>query len=259
MQLAACVLLLIATAPAAEDELVLVLDLEPEGVEEREARLLTGRVANAVSELDGKRAVTSSDLADLVKLEEEKQLLGDCDTDSCLTEVAAALGARYVVNGRVGRIGSLLILQLGLFDAEGAGWLGRKEVETEDMGTLATRAPDAARALFGVEPPPAQPEPDPEPVPEPEPPEASLLPTGLLIAGAAVAVAGAGVATGMGLWALQLDAALRAPGTEVPPAEKAAIQEYAWMPLAGLAAGAAVGIGGLALAGLGLGLSGGTE
>jgi hypothetical protein len=204
---AAVLLALVHGSAAAGGEelnaMVLVLDLEAEGVEAREARLLTGRVARALSELEGYRVVTQADLKDLVELEGERQLAGDCDTDSCLAEIASALGARYLVNGRVGRIGSLLLLQLGLFDAEGAGWLARQEVESQEMGELAARTPDAARALFGVEPPArAQ---------EPAGAAPSLLPTVLVASGATVAVVGAVTTVGMLYGAYELDRQLRAP------------------------------------------------
>lgn len=50
--------------------------------------------------------IAKSDIASMLSLEQQKQVLG-CDTDasSCLAEIGGALGVKRVVAGSLGRVG----------------------------------------------------------------------------------------------------------------------------------------------------------
>ncbi len=102
---------------------VLVLDVRATGVDIAEAKVVDGFIAQSLS--DAVRALpvrsrprlsTSSDLRTLSQLEADKAALG-CEIDeSCMAEIAGAMGARFVITGTLAALGSDRILQLSLVD-----------------------------------------------------------------------------------------------------------------------------------------------
>jgi hypothetical protein len=71
--------------------------------------------------------VSIADVRHLADLEGEKQAAG-CSDNSCLAELAGALGARYVVFGAVGPLGRQFLLNLNVFDAAAATAVSRVQV-----------------------------------------------------------------------------------------------------------------------------------
>ncbi len=89
-----------------------------EGVKESSADLLTGAlVANLRATNHFSRVVTSSEIQTLLGLEQQKQLL-NCDTSSCMAELAGALGVDYVVRGELGRLGSSWLVNVTLLNTK---------------------------------------------------------------------------------------------------------------------------------------------
>jgi hypothetical protein len=129
-------------------------------------------------------ALSSSELSQLTELEADKQATG-CDTSSCLGEIAGALGARFVVFGDATQLGSLLVVNLSLFDVERAASVQRTSFEVRDQADIPARARAAASALTvgGLTPGTARALTS-EAAPLP------LLPVTLLVAGGVVAVGG---------------------------------------------------------------------
>lgn len=131
-------LLLAAATPTADD-----------------ARVLTSIVASALAEDPRVDVVTQQDLRKAVALEAERQTLG-CSAESCLAEVAAAMGARLVVFGSVGTFDDELVLELSTFDADTATSLGRTVLSGPTLKALSQEAAartkaqrDAAMARIG--------------------------------------------------------------------------------------------------------------
>jgi hypothetical protein len=129
---------------------VLLLDLE--SVESEVARdkvsVLQGRIAATLAERNDFDLVTSGDLKAMTALEADKSLVG-CDQSSCLAELAAALGARYVVFGRVSKLDeNYLVLQLNLFDSTSARAVGRTETDGASLKDLVEKTPAAVQQLF---------------------------------------------------------------------------------------------------------------
>jgi len=161
--------------------------------------------------LQGFAVTTGKDLAALIGIERQKQLLGCADSDSsCLAELSAALGVDAVVSGSLGRFGQRYTVNLKVTGSKDGASLAvfSAEVGSEDElpGTLSRAAADIARQLK----------------------PASSLPTGtkvLLGAGygaAAVLLAGAGLCFGL---AAQARDKLRAsPAVLDPPAAFEAAQ-----------------------------------
>jgi hypothetical protein len=63
------------------------------------------------------RILSGTDIRSLMELEAGRQVIGcDAGQTSCLAELAGAMGARFVIHGRVGTLGSLMVLELAVLD-----------------------------------------------------------------------------------------------------------------------------------------------
>ena len=222
----------------AEPASVLVLNLSAENIPAAEARLLTGRVAAAVAALPGLRTSTREDLMRLMQLQAEQSLM-ECSTSMCVTELADAMGAEYVVTGRVGRLGDdFVTVQLALFNQEGET-LKRVQLDAKDTGEAAKKVDESVRKLFGDVVTGLD-----------TPPQSSVSP--LVWVGGGTLATGLLVATAAGGVALTYNYLLKQPGTEVRPEAKAQLQQTVWIPLVGLGAGLLTAAAGGALLGYGV-------
>jgi len=90
------------------------------GVTEGVARLLTESLVNEVRASGAFSQVTSSrELEDMVGLERQRQLM-NCDSNSCMAEIAGVLGSEFVVLGNIGRLGDEYLLTLKLLQVRSA-------------------------------------------------------------------------------------------------------------------------------------------
>lgn len=131
--------LLLASAPTAthDDDArprALVLDLQGDAVSAETRRSITGLVVVKLTKDPRLDVVSGQELKGLADLAAEKQSVG-CD-DACLLELAGAMDARLVVTGFVGKLGSLIVVNLSLFDAEKARAVGRSTIEAESVEQL---------------------------------------------------------------------------------------------------------------------------
>ena len=130
-----------APAPAAEQPSpkkgkttsVAVLDLTALGISPEVALNLTAIVAAEVGRYDDVKPVTRREVAALLDLERQKQLLG-CNDDSCLSQVVGALGVAKIVSGQIGRIEGAYVLTLNLIDTRSA------KVEARAVRTISVDA-----------------------------------------------------------------------------------------------------------------------
>ena len=96
---------------------ITVLQLQGNGVSEEYAKTVSELLAVELARFPEVRVTNDADLRRMMDLEAEKQSLG-CDESSCLLEIAAALGTRYVVWGSVGELGKLVVVTVNLFDSD---------------------------------------------------------------------------------------------------------------------------------------------
>lgn len=90
------------------------------GVDRAALATLTNLVTISLSEHARFEVLATSDVREVITLEAERQAIG-CESDSsCLAEVAGAMGARFVVFGQLGKLETLYVLTLNLFDSEAA-------------------------------------------------------------------------------------------------------------------------------------------
>jgi hypothetical protein len=126
---------------------VLLLDLTTAGVPPEQVKVLDGSLAAALAD-QGVDAVTRADLRTMASVAADLSTAGcDADSDSCLTELAAALGADLVLSGQVGRLDTTYVLQLSLFDANAGRAMAREELRGQALTLLADRIPDAVARL----------------------------------------------------------------------------------------------------------------
>lgn len=98
---------------------VAVYDLEAANVDAHVGRVVTESVVAEVRKLDRVVVVGMSEVRALLDLEAQKQLAG-CSEDSCLAEIADALGVDLVVTGTLARVGEEHVFGLKLVDARAA-------------------------------------------------------------------------------------------------------------------------------------------
>ena len=140
-------------------------------------------VATTLSKAGRYDVVGAVDVREIASLEQQKQIAGCDDNESCLADIAGALGARYVVTGRVVPAGGSYLIQLTLFDTVEARVVGRSS-NAGLVDELVTLGRVGARGLLG----------DGSPLGD-APPEKSLLPVWLGAGGIVVGVVGAGIGT----------------------------------------------------------------
>lgn len=161
MWLIAATLLLAAppSSPAPEKVRVLVTDLSTQGVAPEVANIASGILSTAVADLGGFTPVTMQDLRTMVALEGNREALG-CNVESCLADVASAMGSRFVIYGEIGQLGNLLVINLNLYDASAAASIARHTARAPSPDALPDVLPPAVRELFGeLASPPAGPPP----------------------------------------------------------------------------------------------------
>lgn len=99
---------------------VFVRDVAQAGGDPALAGRVTRLVADAVHGLGGHRVLSEGDVAAVLDLEANKELLGCEDDASCLARLAEGVDAEFLVSGTVGQVGSELILSLSLVETAGA-------------------------------------------------------------------------------------------------------------------------------------------
>lgn len=169
-----------------------------EGVSDSAAELLTSNlVAHLRSTSHFSRVVTSKEIESLLGLEQQKQLL-NCDSSSCMAELAGSLGVDFVIRGELGRLGKSWLVNVSMLNTRtgAAERTVSRAVPSDDESALLPVMVDVARELTGKPVPQAEAAPQPAPQPSAPPPEkkeGSAVPTVLKALGG-VGLAG-GVAT----------------------------------------------------------------
>lgn len=127
-----------ALAPA-EKKTLLIMNFTIKGdVDPGIASTVNDILASSMVRTGRFKVMTGDDIQSLMALEAGKQATG-CESESCLAEIAGALGAELVVTGRVGRLGSLYVVKLSLIEPASASTLGLETLEAESVEDFAKR------------------------------------------------------------------------------------------------------------------------
>jgi hypothetical protein len=149
-------LALIAASSGGEKPRLIVLELGAQaGVEHGVATALTDAVAAEVDRRGYFQATSPRDVQTLLGVERQRQLLGCTEEGSCLTELAGAIGARYVLSGAVARLGDAYQLSLQTLDTQKATPLGRSIRLAKDISTLREQIAYAVAEATAIPLPPS--------------------------------------------------------------------------------------------------------
>lgn len=97
--------------------------------------------------------ISAGEIATLLGVERQRQLLG-CGDDSCMTEIASALGAPYVMSGSLTKLEGIFQLNLQVIDSQKARTLGRSTKIARDFEGLRSLIPYAVAEACGTPLPP---------------------------------------------------------------------------------------------------------
>lgn len=133
-------------APSGPLLRVLVLDVQPGGLADDVAVAAGDLVAVALGEIDGLEVSSGADLKRAMALEGEKAALG-CGDESCLGEIAGALGADLVIFGRGAKLGDVNVINLSLFDSSTSRTIERETIHFANASELLQKVPAAVSDL----------------------------------------------------------------------------------------------------------------
>lgn len=146
------------------------------GIDPQVAGPFTEAITTEVASRGFFDVMSARDVQTLLGQERNRQMMGCKEEGSCLTELAGALGARFVLNGSLAKLGDTFQLTLQAFDSFKAQPLGRSTRLAKDLTTLRAQLPWSVAEATGT------------PLP---PPPSHVLPYGLIGGGAAAIVGGA--------------------------------------------------------------------
>ncbi|MBL8951033.1 MAG: hypothetical protein JNK82_09670 [Myxococcaceae bacterium] len=168
----------LAADAAAVKPKLLVLDVQAVGgADAALAQAVTQSVVNEAEARGFYQVLSSRDIASMLGVERQKQLMG-CGDDSsnCMIELSGALNARYVLGGNVTKFGDALQLNLQLFDNQKSVVVHRATRLAKSESELRTQVLYAVADATGT------------PLP---PPPSKVLPISLIAAGSAAVLFGA--------------------------------------------------------------------
>jgi hypothetical protein len=178
--MAPALVLLSLLAATPEAPRLIVLDLQHLGAAtQAEARSLDDVVVDVASRNGLYQVLSQRDVATLLGVERQKQLLGCDESASCLTELTGALDARFVLSGSLNKLGSSYQLTLQALDTRKNQPVGRSVRTAKSVDQLRGLLPWAVAEATGT--------------PAPKAPS-RVLPILLMVAGG-LALAAGGVAT----------------------------------------------------------------
>jgi len=126
-----------------------VYELSVDDVEPLVGRVVTDALVAELRKLDGVTVVSMDEVRAMLDLESQKQLLG-CADDSCLAEIASALGVDELVIGSIARVGDGTVFSLKRIDqreAKTKGGLNKRLEAASGEEVLAVVGP-AVQELF---------------------------------------------------------------------------------------------------------------
>ena len=102
-------------APASDKPKLAVMPMVGVRVEKGIAEVLGDILTVEVGNLGRYQVISADEMNAMLGLEKMKEVVG-CDDVSCAAEIGGALGVDYMVSGKVGRLGSKLLINLSFFD-----------------------------------------------------------------------------------------------------------------------------------------------
>lgn len=101
-----------------------------------DGQAFTEMVVNSLEGTGLFTVMSARDIATLLGIERQKQLIG-CDEDStCMAEIANAMGSEFVISASVGKVGNTYLVAVKMVDGPKSRIVGRATLQTEDANAL---------------------------------------------------------------------------------------------------------------------------
>ena len=113
---------------------LLIMNFKALGVEPSAVEAASDITTGAFQEQGRFEVISTADVQSLIDLEADRSVAG-CANNSCLAEIAGALGADFVVTGRMSKLGESFVFKLALLDP---GASKNIATETFQIGALET-------------------------------------------------------------------------------------------------------------------------
>lgn len=97
----------------------------------------------------GLKVVTSSDVANILGLERQRELLGCSETSGCMAELVGALGADALMVGEIAKVGPVVQVNLKIVNGRSAETVASYARRVEDERKLLEALDEGADALAG--------------------------------------------------------------------------------------------------------------
>jgi hypothetical protein len=138
-------------APAKELKVVVPGVYAYKGVPEGTSDVLADLLLEALLSRHGIRALGPSDARAMLSAEQQKLLVG-CKDESCMTELAGALGADWLIAGTVGKLEDLYVVSLQLIDARKARVTARATANLKSLKEAPEKLGGLVDKLLGQQP-----------------------------------------------------------------------------------------------------------
>lgn len=127
---------------------LLLQDLKAEGVEAHEASALSTAACHALAEYPKYDVMCGDDLRSMMQFGALAASFDGCSDETCYAGIAKALDARFVVSGKVTKLGKLYVLTLSMFDTKTNKPAGRTEIKADALEKLHLDTKEAVSALL---------------------------------------------------------------------------------------------------------------
>lgn len=94
---------------------VAVYEITGSDVDKKHLALITDSIIAEIRKLEKVSAIGMNEIQALLSMEQSKQMMG-CSDESCLLEIASALGADYIILGSLGKVGEESVFSLKRID-----------------------------------------------------------------------------------------------------------------------------------------------
>jgi TolB-like protein len=152
MSATALMLLLAVTATAPPQEptgrkRLLVLDFRNDGVDNKTVLIIRDSLTTHLARISTLDVMSTEDVRRAMDVEVAKQAM-DCTQESCMAEIANALGADYLVFGNVGSLGDVIVGNMSLLDVKQGKSIGREEIEVRALSDLPPAVREAGTRMI---------------------------------------------------------------------------------------------------------------
>lgn len=145
---------LVASLLAAGNVKIAVLAFSASGVDATVAAAVTESVTAEVAVRGYFDPMSSAEIQTLLGVERQRALLG-CGEENCMTELAGALGAPYVMSGSLVKMEGVFQLNIQVIDSRKSRTTGRSTKLAKDFESLRFQIPYAVAEACGTPLPPA--------------------------------------------------------------------------------------------------------